>query len=1845
MASFNELLKMKQQQNKKTSASREKAREAWLNAFKKRDEYKAKLAQDKKEMNQRVSDFGQGMSNYIDNLRGIEPEKKTIFDYKPIENQQIKNNTKKSKLSLNPISTTKPTKNTVKKSSKTVDKKDSRPYFKQDIDTMTREEYTGEKLTPVKKFLRYGFGKVPTIGENKKIDEQYRNPEKLDTNEMSATKKALYDSLNPIISTSKRVFQGAEAERFSQTAVAAMMGENAFEVAKPTTGNKGIDTAIDIIGTIAGYTNASSGLSLGGGSNQAYKSVEGGAKKLLTSRFPALAIRGAEKLDKVPGIVKGVAGALIEGAGSGVPAALIESTVQNKNLNDTMKYVARDMAFGGGFNLGLYGLGKAGGSIGNKLFKGAKNVDVDGKNVDVDNVTKPKKKLKLSDKNLTAKQIEARKTQAVDYGTEKINTRNSKVKDVENAKVLYNDEISRRGSDIVDYSKENLDTVAKKTNIEPEITGYKNLKRNKQLLKLKKNFKKGEDFIPDSMDEKSAKAIYNDFNKSKEEIIKNHIDNYMKKTSKQGVEQGNIIRDDYGDVVGRFGRVSKNDKWYSDFYRENNKYPNKKEFRQIAEKHLKEGFESNGGKIEPNKGYLEIEKYQNEIKKKFNIDKDGNFTKKKTLTNKIDEIKNNENNINRLETTEKIKQPSIQQGKIKSTMKPENKIIKNTEGVSNKKTSIPEVQNKKIPEGDIKKFTPYETPKIKKEVLQDKKSFDSFYNLDKDLKTVNQKSVKDRIVGDIGKRILNKVKSNSLDDIVGYYKNKYQFSHDIKIKPSLRSDNAYARISIPKTGLKADSVIEIKVNPNKPIDIQVGSIRHELEHYMDIANNNFVGKNPKKIMANMRETYGIGGHHKNYDYFEPDYLRRSMLKEVSESVDGVKIKPDNNINTQSIKQIDNAKIKSVDTAYAEPTKSVDSINAEAKTKLSRFKEVTVKDSPNTTPEMKEYLKRQMPKEYETVTNKKDWKNAVDTVVSEGNEKVWNRLKNVKSLGSKDSTELMALHDYYEAAGDYAKANEVINKLSGEASTGGQFIQALSIWNKKTTNGMLMTAAQNVKKSFDSNKLVIKKKNLTSQMDELKNTIKSLEAKKASKSEIDLNLKLLSGKEKKLDDIFAKLDKAYGKKDVIKLQKKVKDIQYSIDNLNDKIPKSKNKSFWQSKLDEKIKLLGDTTKKLDKAKNDMLNDMNDLKTKDYTFIKTKLDNYKSKKFFDNAYKTELQKITKGSQATPKQIQKATERATRTQLIENVLAMQRIADLEGSTFRDKFRGIQRIMMLQGIGTLMRNNVANTVNGIIEVGVKDNTIAPVLDYIASAARTKSLINPITEPAASGRTTLFMPLAKGKYYAKGLVKGAVDTGRDLRDSIKYKTWIDTNPARLDIEHAGKRVFKWKIGNTADQIVRKMVSDRPFYQAAFDARITELKKINKTSTTTSAMEDSAKVYALDKTFQNNSYLAQTMSTIKRKIPPMDLVIPFSQTPANLADKLGDYALVGSLPKLIKQIGQAKSGNFDQKLFVDTVGRMFTGGGIAVLGYKLAENGIITGGLSKSKKIRENELAQGKKAYSIKLGDTYYSYDWLSPTGSILSAAADVYSTAKGKAGWQQILESGAVAAGDSIVNQTMLSGLLDMFSGYSPTSGILQSLLGSSQQVQPSLIKSLARTIDGTERETKDSNVFYTTANRFKSGIPVLRETLPEKVNVYGETVKANQYDNTFKNALNNFVNPTRITKENKSKVSQELQRLYEKTGASDMLIPVAPDKASSTNKYIKEFDPETLKLKGKKESIEFKTAKEKVDWKKFFGTKQVEEVSSLIDSGAYKNRSDDEKVKMIKSLFRKNSNEIKREYINSKK
>lgn len=97
-----------------------------------------------------------------------------------------------------------------------------------------------------------------------------------------------------------------------------------------------------------------------------------------------------------------------------------------------------------------------------------------------------------------------------------------------------------------------------------------------------------------------------------ERLINQEV-SYLKSTMGQGVEPGGLIRDADGTVTGRFGRQSRNDTWYSDFYAQKGRKPTQKELREIAETRLREGGEigRSGETIPPNEDYLEAMKVVN----------------------------------------------------------------------------------------------------------------------------------------------------------------------------------------------------------------------------------------------------------------------------------------------------------------------------------------------------------------------------------------------------------------------------------------------------------------------------------------------------------------------------------------------------------------------------------------------------------------------------------------------------------------------------------------------------------------------------------------------------------------------------------------------------------------------------------------------------------------------------------------------------------------------------------------------------------------------------------------------------------------------------------------------------------------------------------------------------------------------------------------------------------------------------------------------------------------------------------------------------------------------------------
>ncbi|OHR74013.1 hypothetical protein HMPREF3291_05350 [Bacillus sp. HMSC76G11] len=83
-----------------------------------------------------------------------------------------------------------------------------------------------------------------------------------------------------------------------------------------------------------------------------------------------------------------------------------------------------------------------------------------------------------------------------------------------------------------------------------------------------------------------------------DEAVENQFQ-YLKESlnNRKGVQQGNVIRDELGDVVSKYGRISENPQWYSEFYNQNGKVPNNQELRALAEKHVREGFSDEFGDV------------------------------------------------------------------------------------------------------------------------------------------------------------------------------------------------------------------------------------------------------------------------------------------------------------------------------------------------------------------------------------------------------------------------------------------------------------------------------------------------------------------------------------------------------------------------------------------------------------------------------------------------------------------------------------------------------------------------------------------------------------------------------------------------------------------------------------------------------------------------------------------------------------------------------------------------------------------------------------------------------------------------------------------------------------------------------------------------------------------------------------------------------------------------------------------------------------------------------------------------------------------------------------------------
>jgi len=610
-----------------------------------------------------------------------------------------------------------------------------------------------------------------------------------------------------------------------------------------------------------------------------------------------------------------------------------------------------------------------------------------------------------------------------------------------------------------------------------------------------------------------------------------------------------------------------------------------------------------------------------------------------------------------------------------------------------------------------------------------------------------------------------------------------------------------------------------------------------------------------------------------------------------------------------------------------------------------------------------------------------------------------------------------------------------------------------------------------------------------------------------------------------------------------------------------------------------------------------------------------------KLSDDEAKFIIDNMTEAQNATGKE---------RIKLISQVDQM--LADKIPATMGDKIRALRNLSLLGNFKTtLSRNPLGNTIFSGLE------NVSQIPSGITDAMLSKVL--------KTQRQTPITPNLKAQ--AKGFKQGLSDVASDI------KLNIDTSPTRGGIEiPRSRKIFEKSLATTLNELAGEPVKlakfleiswlnkannwlgdalklgDRPYYQAAYEMRLADLKKLG-VNAPEKELEQLASDFALQRVFQNNGQTAKMVSNFKKSINQGvnlkefgidyglgDIAMPYTQTPANILAKGLEYTPLNiiNLGKIAAggtadaSAGLGKIGKniaMNQKQFTDSVGRLFTGSGIIALGYAMAKNGHVTGKTQDtSGKVKDLKRDVGERNYSIKIGDTWYSYDWAQPAATPLAVGIDAYLSGEKEDEFIKRVEKGILSGADTIFKQSLFRGVTNMFGGQygTPAEGISDTVLTAPTQFMSTLGGQIAQFGDKYQREVDYSSPIQQVSDTLKKKLPGVREKLPQKLNMLGQPKLEQEGKGKIQKAFDTFFNPSIVSNKTTNETLLEIERLFNETNNTGVIPSRMPN---GLNK------------------------KEQYDFRKQFGTKINNVLYDTFNSKSYKNKSTFQQSEIVEKLI----------------
>lgn len=418
---------------------------------------------------------------------------------------------------------------------------------------------------------------------------------------------------------------------------------------------------------------------------------------------------------------------------------------------------------------------------------------------------------------------------------------------------------------------------------------------------------------------------------------------------------------------------------------------------------------------------------------------------------------------------------------------------------------------------------------------------------------------------------------------------------------------------------------------------------------------------------------------------------------------------------------------------------------------------------------------------------------------------------------------------------------------------------------------------------------------------------------------------------------------------------------------------------------------------------------------------------------------------------------------------------------------------------------------------------------------------------------------------------------------------------------------------------------DAPFVKSAFIdslAQYCEAQGIKAEADVT----DTAISYAIDQamaaTFKDASAFAKLLNSIKDNAgiagQALDVLLPFTTTPINIAKEFSKYSPLGYLYLLnTKGNGAAE--------VIDIISRATTGSAVVALGAILRSLGFITGAADDDKDKAAADKAAGISPYSF---GGKYSYEWMQPTGSALAMGASIYDAAKDGGSLIETISNGIISAGDAYLEQSFYKDIIDLFQGYgSPTENMIRELLtGTASQFIPTIAGAAARTIDPTVRTSySGGNIIDDILAQAKVKTPGLSMTAPASVNVKGEEI---QRGNLAERILDNFILPWTTNRNggDKNAVDEAINEVYADTADKTIFRQVSP--------YKVDYGGETYKM----------TGEEREQFQKTQGQVHDDILQQIIDGTLWQEMDNDAKVKTMQLANQYALDAAKRELVESR-